>query len=110
MKNNRIRRKIILRVLYVSSIIVLVGFLIPQDFVIPVENCRPANWDTESFWYYPWGESIVHKGVDIFSPKGTNVFSSTCGFVLSVERTRNGGNITYHPWPKMAHALLCTHG
>jgi peptidoglycan LD-endopeptidase LytH len=93
-------KKLIKKWLLSSLIILVVGFLIPQDFVIPVENAHKTNWDDESFWYYPWGESIVHKGVDIFSPKGTNVFSATYGVVFSVGHTGNGGNVVYILGPK----------
>jgi peptidoglycan LD-endopeptidase LytH len=81
-------------------IVLLLGFIIPQNFVIPVENATSENWDIESFWYWPWGESITHKGVDIFSPEGTNVFSSTIGIVLTTKTTGNGGNIVYILGPK----------
>ncbi len=73
-------------------IIFLGGFLISQDFIIPVEDNIDRRWDNETFWYYPWGQSIVHKGVDIFSPKGTNAFAATGGLVLETIKTGNGGN------------------
>ena len=75
--------------------IVVIGLLIPQSFVIPVENAVKGNWDDETFWYYPWGQSIVHKGVDIFANEGTNVISATEGIVVSVDKTGKGGNIIY---------------
>ena len=76
--------KCVKKTLFSLLVMILIGFLMPQNFVIPVENCTRSNWDAESFWYYPWGESIVHKGVDIFSSAGTNVFSATDCFVLSI--------------------------
>ena len=82
------------------SSIVLIGLLLPQSFVIPVENAVKGNWDDETFWYYPWGQSIVHKGVDIFAAEGTNVLSATEGVVVSVDKTGNGGNIIYVLGPK----------
>ncbi len=100
MKNTTTGTKWICKTLSLLLVIILIGFLIPQDFVIPVENATKSNWDGESFWYYPWGESIVHKGVDIFSSKGTPVFSATYGIAVSVKRTRNGGNIIYILGPK----------
>jgi peptidoglycan LD-endopeptidase LytH len=78
----------------------LVGCCIPQNFVIPVENAVRENWDEETFWYFPWGQSVVHKGVDIFATEGTNVFTSTSGIIISVDKTNNGGNIIYVLGPK----------
>ncbi len=78
----------------------IVGFLRPQRFTIPVENALRGNWDEETFWYYPWGQSIVHKGVDIFALAGTNVLSATEGVIVSVDKTGNGGNIIYILGPK----------
>ena len=74
-------------------LIVLIGLVLPQDFIIPVENATNENWDKNTFWFYPWGQSIVHKGVDIFASEGTNVHASTMGFIVSVDSTNNGGNM-----------------
>ena len=80
--------------------VVTLGLLLPQGFVIPVQNAVKGNWDDETFWYYPWGQSIVHKGVDIFAAEGTPVLSATEGVVLSIEKTGNGGNVLYVLGPK----------
>ncbi len=81
------------RQIYISLFVILIiGFCVPQNFVIPVADNAERRWDNETFWYFPWGQSIVHKGVDIFSPKGTDVFAATSGIVLSTKRTGNGGN------------------
>lgn len=103
----RLHRNLKKRVLRVTkgffvsiTVILIVGFLIPQRFIIPVENAVRGNWDEETFWYYPWGQSIVHKGVDIFATAGTNVLSATEGVIVSVDKTGNGGNIIYILGPK----------
>ncbi len=80
------------KTLVATIVVLLIGFMIPQDFTIPVEQNGERYWDNSTFWFYPWGESIVHKGVDIFSPKGTNVLAATSGIVLSTIKTGNGGN------------------
>ncbi len=60
-------------------VLISVGYLIPQKkMMIPVEGATPADWNSESYWYYPWGRSVTHKGVDVFAKKGVKVVSSTC--------------------------------
>ena len=93
-------KKYIKPVFLTLVVILFIGFLLPQRFVIPVENATKGHWDDDTFWYYPWGQSIVHKGVDIFATEGTPVFSATDGFILSVEKTGNGGNIVNILGPK----------
>ena len=63
-------------------IIFVIGFFIPENLTIPVENGDPKDWNHETFWYEPWGESGVHKGIDIFAKKGTNLLSATGGIVI----------------------------
>lgn len=63
-------------------IILLIGFLLPQSFRMPVKGTTRNSFSQDSFWFYPWGESVTHKGVDIFAKKGTTIHSSTYGIVL----------------------------
>ena len=77
MKKKR-RRKILIIFLIIS----LSGLLIPQNLIIPVEGADKNDWNPKTFWYYPWGKSITHKGVDIFAKEGTNVLSSVNGIIL----------------------------
>jgi peptidoglycan LD-endopeptidase LytH len=92
-------KKIIL-LFMIIVLIILLGLLVPQHFIIPVENATKEHWDSTTFWHYPWGQSIVHKGVDIFAKEGTNVYSATNGIVISTNKTPNGGNIIYVLGPK----------
>jgi murein DD-endopeptidase MepM/ murein hydrolase activator NlpD len=80
--------------------IVITGFLMPQRFKMPVDNATKKDYNENSFWYYPWGRSVTHKGVDIFSPEGTNVFSSTDGIVINTGQIEMGGNIILILGPK----------
>lgn len=41
--------------------------------IIPVKNATTKSGNEKSFWAYPWGTSITHKGIDIFAPNGTDV-------------------------------------
>ena len=92
----RKRRKI----LFILIGIVAIGFLIPQDLTMPVNGATKTDYKAESFWYYPWGKSVTHKGVDIFAKEGTDINSSTKGIVLYTGKIRMGGNIVFILGPK----------
>jgi peptidoglycan LD-endopeptidase LytH len=89
------------KLLCLSLIIVLVvGLLIPQKFVNPVEQADNNSYNSESFWYFPWGKSGTHKGVDIFAKEGTLVKSSTGGLVVYTGEIKIGGNVVLILGPK----------
>lgn len=67
---------------------------------MPVEGASSADYNKNTFWYYPWGKSVTHKGVDIFAKEGTNVVSSTSGFVISAGKIKQGGNYVLILGPK----------
>jgi murein DD-endopeptidase MepM/ murein hydrolase activator NlpD len=80
--------------------IVGIGFLYPQNFSMPVEGATKTSYSQKSFWFYPWGKSGTHKGVDIFAKQGTPVRSSTSGIVLYTGQLRLGGNVVIVLGPK----------
>jgi len=86
--------------LFAIITIVIAGLCIPQQFTNPVEGADKKSYNPESFWYYPWGRSITHKGVDIFAARGTNVNSSTSGIVLYTGEIAVGGNVVVILGPK----------
>jgi len=90
------RKKLLLGVLT----ILIIGFLIPQNLKMPVKGASKSDYNSESFWYYPWGKSVTHKGVDIFAKKGTEINSSTLGLVLYVGKISKGGNFALILGPK----------
>jgi murein DD-endopeptidase MepM/ murein hydrolase activator NlpD len=76
-------------------IVLLIGsYYLPETSprVIPVAGATAKDWNPKSFWYYPWGRSRTHKGIDIFAPKGTAVLASTSGWVWRVGYDEMGGN------------------
>lgn len=81
-------------------IILVIGFLLPQSFRMPVKGATRKSFSQDSFWFYPWGESVTHKGVDIFAKRGTSIYSSTYGIVLYQGQIRMGGNIVLIFGPK----------
>ncbi|MGQ3679706.1 M23 family metallopeptidase [Tenacibaculum discolor] len=86
--------------LLILLIILLTGFLIPQNFKNPVNGATKSDYNPKSFWYYPWGKSVTHKGVDIFAKKNTKITSSTYGLVLFSGKISMGGNIVVILGPK----------
>lgn len=78
----------------------LLGLLWPQRLIIPVAGASEADWHPDSFWYYPWGSSITHKGIDIFSEKNTPVLAATDGWVLGRGTLTKGGNFLLVLGPK----------
>lgn len=80
--------------------ILLIGFLIPQNLKMPVKGASKSDYHPESFWFYPWGKSVTHKGVDIFAKKGTEINSSTHGLVLYAGEISMGGKVVLILGPK----------
>ena len=95
-KAKRITRVVIL----VLMAIVLIGFLLPESFSMPVEGANSESYDQNSFWFYPWGKSVTHKGVDIFARKGTPVHPTVYGIVIYRGKNNLGGNVVMILGPK----------
>jgi hypothetical protein len=57
-----------------------------------VQNTGTCYCDAQSFWYYSWGESIVHKGIDIFAQEGDTVLAATYRIVIDKEYGTVSGN------------------
>lgn len=81
-------------------IILTIGFIIPQNLKMPVKGATKSDYNQDSFWYYPWGKSGTHKGVDIFAKKGTDVTSSTNGMVVKTGENKMGGKYIMVLGPK----------
>jgi murein DD-endopeptidase MepM/ murein hydrolase activator NlpD len=75
----------------VSAVIAI--FLLPETPHIPVSGASAKDWHPQSFWYYPWGRSGAHKGIDIFAKAGTPVVAATQGLVVHTGEDSMGGNI-----------------
>lgn len=94
----KLRKKQVFLVVVLAFFVV--GYLIPENLIIPVEGASKSDWNPQSFWYEPWGKSGVHKGIDIFSPKGTRVKSSSQGIVLFTGNLALGGRVVLILGPK----------
>ncbi len=89
----RKRGRLVRRIALAIAVVLLAGFLIPENAVVPVAGATAADWNEESFWYEPWGASGVHKGIDIFGERGQDVVASTGGVVLFRGNISRGGNV-----------------
>ncbi len=83
-----------------GAIIVVLGLLVPGRQLIPVEGASSADWNHQTFWHHPWGRSGVHKGIDIFAPRGTPVIASTGGLVIYADELALGGKVVSILGPK----------
>jgi peptidoglycan LD-endopeptidase LytH len=93
-------KKKLKKTLYIILIILLIGFLIPQSLRMPVQGATIKSYSQDSYWFYPWGKSITHKGVDVFAKKGTAIHSSTYGVVIFKGQIEMGGNVVLVLGPK----------
>jgi hypothetical protein len=58
-------------------------FLIIQpNLRVSVVGASKSDWNPKSFWYEPWGASVVHRGIDIFAKAGTEVVAPSGVFVI----------------------------
>jgi murein DD-endopeptidase MepM/ murein hydrolase activator NlpD len=81
-------------------IIVAIGMALPSSPLIPVVGADYDDWNADSFWQYPWGSSITHKGIDIFADYGTSVIASTSGIVSYSGSLSKGGIVVTIIGPK----------
>ena len=58
------------------------------------------DWNHDTFWYGPWGQSGVHKGIDIFAAEGTAVLAAAPGPVLFRGTLGRGGTVVISLGPK----------
>lgn len=86
--------------LLIALSILIIGFFIPENMSIPVDGASKSSWNKDSFWYYPWGKSGTHKGIDIFAKEGKDVIAATSGIVLYKGELSRGGNVLVILGPK----------
>ncbi|MEK8033812.1 M23 family metallopeptidase [Ideonella sp. DXS29W] len=76
------------------------GFAWPEHPVIPVQGASRTDWNAKSFWFEPWGQSGVHKGIDIFARQGQPVVSAVPGVVVYQGQFGIGGRVVAVLGPK----------
>jgi len=80
--------------------IIIIGLLIPEQHIIPVQNATNSDWNHKTFWYDPWGASGVHKGIDIFAKADTPALGATSGVVMFSGHLKRGGVVIAILGPK----------
>jgi len=88
------------KIVLAGLLIIFIGLSLPQRFSMPVEGATKSDYNKDTFWFYPWGNSVTHKGVDIFAREGTILKSSTYGLILFSGTIRVGGNVVLILGPK----------
>lgn len=92
--------RILYRILLCFLGLLFIGLCLPEKLVIPVKDASAKDWNHNTFWYEPWGSSVVHKGIDIFADKNQDVIAATHGFVVYTGEFGNGGNAVAILGPK----------
>jgi murein DD-endopeptidase MepM/ murein hydrolase activator NlpD len=86
--------------LAILLIFLATGYAVPEPRVIPVAGASAADWNPRAFWHYPWGPSIVHRGIDIFARAGMPVRAATGGVALYAGNLARGGRVILLLGPK----------
>lgn len=94
------RLRLIKKIFLWLLVIIALGLFLPQKFSMPVDGASKSSYNSQSFWFYPWGKSGTHKGVDIFAKTGTTVRSSVSGLVVYTGRNWMGGLVVLVLGPK----------
>ena len=97
--DKRTAGKILLSAVF-TALLIGIGFLLPQPTAIPVKGATSQDWNSQSFWFEPWGKSGVHKGIDIFAAKGTPLTATTYGIVVFRGELSLGGKVIAVLGPK----------
>lgn len=81
-------------------VVTIAGYLLPSNTSLPIAKNDIEKIDPQSFWYFPWGESGVHKGIDIFCDKGTDIIAPVYGYIYTGGYGSVAGNYVYMLGPK----------
>ena len=93
-------RKRIRFALAAIAALTLAGLHLPERVYIPVTGATKYDWNHDTFWHGRWGASGVHKGIDIFGARGTDVIAPTYGLVIFSGQLTLGGNAVAILGPK----------
>ncbi len=88
------------KIALIVALLAIVPFILPEGGRVPVQGAGTRDWNKQSFWYEPWGQSGVHKGIDIFAPAGRPVIAPVFGTVIYRGQMGIGGNVVAVLGPK----------
>ncbi|MBO5816503.1 MAG: M23 family metallopeptidase [Paludibacteraceae bacterium] len=91
--------KLIWKILLGILGIILIGLLIPQNLKMPVQGANSSSYNHNTFWHEGWSAG-VHRGVDVFTQKGTPIHSATIGIVLATGDGKKSGKCILILGPK----------
>ena len=58
--------KLFNKVIMVAVTLVVIGMLLPEKLIIPVEGASSKDWNHDTFWYEPWGTSGLKGDATLF--------------------------------------------
>ena len=79
--------------LSIICLTLIVISLLPKQIQNPVKGATSNDWHQDTFWYEPWGISGVHKGIDIFAEKSTEIISPNFSLVIYTGEINIGGKV-----------------
>jgi len=85
---------------FTLALFFLAGCLVPEQPIIPVKGATNKDWNSQTFWYEPWGSSGTHKGIDIFAAANTPVVAPTPMLLLYKGDFLKGGKVVVGLGPK----------
>lgn len=85
---------------FTLALFFLAGCLVPEQPIIPVKGATNKDWNSQTFWYEPWGSSGTHKGIDIFAVTSTPVIAPTPMLLLYKGDFLKGGKVVVGLGPK----------
>ena len=80
---------------WIICFIFLIILCWPSSEKYPINKSTYSYWNIRSYWYYPWGKSITHKGIDIYAERNTKAHAPVSGLVIETGYSSNGGNYIY---------------
>jgi murein DD-endopeptidase MepM/ murein hydrolase activator NlpD len=72
-----LKNRLFRRTIGVALVSLTLLILFQPKLSIPVKGASANDWNPKTFWYEPWGKSVVHRGIDIFAKSGTDIISPT---------------------------------
>jgi murein DD-endopeptidase MepM/ murein hydrolase activator NlpD len=76
----------------------------PGKLMVPVPGAGAHDWRPQSSWNPGWGQTMMHKGIDIFATQGAPVLAAGPGIVIFAGEWGADGKVVVSLGPD-----LCLH-